>query len=107
MNDDSHRNRSIQVNATVTLSKSRLNGANECSTIEFMKRTILEVKSTAPKLILNIILCEPADSDRWSCVEEQTAPPSLLSALSVTATKVTRGADLPWWKGHLHSMYFF
>lgn len=38
---------------------------------------ILEVKSTAPKLILNIISCEPAGSDRWSCVGVQvTLPPS-------------------------------
>lgn len=38
---------------------------------------ILEVKSTAPKLILNIISCEPAGSDRWSCVGEQvTLPPT-------------------------------
>lgn len=55
---------------------------------------ILEVKSTAPKLILNIISCEPPGSDRWSCVGEQVTPPSLSSMLSVTVTKVTLGADL-------------
>lgn len=44
---------------------------------------ILEVKSTAPKLILNIISCEPAGSDRWSRVGEQvTLPLSSLDAVS-------------------------
>ncbi len=51
------------------------------------------MKYTAPKLILNIISCEPAGSDRWSCVGERVTPPSLPSMLSVTVTKVTLGAD--------------
>lgn len=54
---------------------------------------ILEVKSAALELILSIISCEPAGSDRWSCIGEQVMPPSLPSMPSVSATKVTLGAD--------------
>lgn len=55
---------------------------------------ILKVKSTAPKLIFNIIHCESAGSDRWSCVGEQmtTAPPPFPQCCP-SMTKVTLGAD--------------
>lgn len=54
---------------------------------------ILDVQSTAPVLILNIISCEPAGSDRWSCAGKQVTSLRFPSMLSLRIKKVTSGAN--------------